>query len=227
MIKFLTAIVMSLILFPLSYPPKYDDEVITAFREKNCKNPIPIVSDPYLDNEEMCYEEFQVCAVNYIDENKIDYELVTVNSERKAEELGYHITHSGPCGACSTLYDLALYMEERDLTTPSAHCGIIGIPDEERGLQCFEKLGLTEECSKIWWYNTVNSRKYCKEVCFKHRDDPPNQDDGSLNPCLQCDEDYSGDIFKEYSGRTRRNSGLITNIKRPLEEIYPVYHNYY
>ena len=33
---------------------------------------------------------------------------------------------------------------------------------------------------------------------------------GHLNKCLQCDEDISGPIFKYESGRTRRNSGIIS-----------------
>lgn len=39
--------------------------------------------------------------------------------------------------------------------------------------------------------------------------------DGHLNPCLQCDEDKSGTLFKYYSGRTRRNSGIKSEIDRP------------
>jgi len=33
-----------------------------------------------------------------------------------------------------------------------------------------------------------------------------------LNPCLQCDEDVSTPVFKEFGGRTRRNSGIINTI---------------
>ena len=38
---------------------------------------------------------------------------------------------------------------------------------------------------------------------------------GKLNKCLQCDEDKSGPIFKWYAGRTRRNSGIHSEIDRP------------
>lgn len=46
--------------------------------------------------------------------------------------------------------------------------------------------------------------------------------DGSLNSCLQCDEDESGPVFKYYSGRTRRNSGIESEIPRPSDSIYPM-----
>ena len=44
-----------------------------------------------------------------------------------------------------------------------------------------------------------------------------NKPDGSLNDCLQCDEDVSGPNFKFFSGRTRRNSGIPSAIMRPPE----------
>jgi hypothetical protein len=46
--------------------------------------------------------------------------------------------------------------------------------------------------------------------------------DGSLNPCIQCDEDLSGPIFKYYSGRTRRNSGIKSEIDRPGDQVYDI-----
>jgi len=51
--------------------------------------------------------------------------------------------------------------------------------------------------------------------------------DGELNKCLQCDEDKSGPIFKYESGRTRRNSGIKSEIDRPVDQIYNVSHCYY
>ena len=41
---------------------------------------------------------------------------------------------------------------------------------------------------------------------------PYNQEDGTLNPCLQCDEDVFGPVFKALAGRTRRKSGLAAAI---------------
>lgn len=48
----------------------------------------------------------------------------------------------------------------------------------------------------------------------------PDIVDGKLNPCLECDETKSGPIFKYYSGRTRRNSGIVSSIPRPASQMY-------
>lgn len=52
-------------------------------------------------------------------------------------------------------------------------------------------------------------------------------DEGNLNKCLQCDEDKSGPVFKYYSGRTRRNSGITSEIDRPEDTIYNMTQCYY
>ena len=57
-------------------------------------------------------------------------------------------------------------------------------------------------------------------------DEPYNLEDGSLNACLQCDEDVSGDVFKTVAGRTRRNSGLASAICRPCETVWRIEHRF-
>ena len=82
------------------------------------------------------------------------------------------------------------------------------------------------------------------------RHQPPNNPDGSLNSCIQCDEDLSGPNFKVtsiifaesdllekherysikfqyFSGRTRRNSGIPSSIHRPDAQNYPMQHCYW
>ncbi len=43
-----------------------------------------------------------------------------------------------------------------------------------------------------------------------------------LAPCIQCDEDLAGPNFLKFSGRTRRNSGLLSGIARNCSTISPV-----
>ena len=43
-----------------------------------------------------------------------------------------------------------------------------------------------------------------------------------LNECLQCDEDNAGPIFTAFGGRTRRRSGLKSEIVRPCDSIYRI-----
>ena len=66
----------------------------------------------------------------------------------------------------------------------------------------------------------------CLDVCLAELENPNHQEDGSLNPCIQCDEDESGPVFKAVSGRTRRNSGLPSALCRPCDSIYRVDHDY-
>jgi hypothetical protein len=51
--------------------------------------------------------------------------------------------------------------------------------------------------------------------------------DGKLNDCIQCDETLSGPVFKYEAGRNRRNSGIVSEIRRDNKEIYNITHCYY
>ncbi|MEZ5507795.1 MAG: hypothetical protein R3F38_18265 [Gammaproteobacteria bacterium] len=55
----------------------------------------------------------------------------------------------------------------------------------------------------------------------------PVDADGNLNPCLLCDEMLSGPGFQYSAGRIRRNSGILSEIERPDEQVYPVNHDYF
>jgi hypothetical protein len=65
------------------------------------------------------------------------------------------------------------------------------------------------------------------EECMSSLEAPHHMMDGSLNACIQCDEDNSGPVFKSVAGRTRRNSGLPSGLCRPCNSVYPVVHNAY
>merc|ERR1711990_870839 len=95
--------------------------------------------------------------------------------------------------------------------------------------KCLEKLSFSPQCAEIWSYNIRNTRKHCSKVCFISwaKGEPFNKPDGSLNDCLQCDEDNSGPNFKYYSGRTRRNSGIPSSIHRPASSIHNMTHCYW
>ena len=169
----------------------------------------------------------KVCGVLYKDHKKRDsYQLITYDNIEEAKMAGAYITHSTTCGVCSTLQDLAVYMESSDLTTPVRACGFKGLLSESWNIKCLKDLGFSNDCSKIWLYNTKNTSKKCLFPCLRYFLSPNNDEDGNLNPCLQCDEDQSGNIFKKVAGRTRRNSGLISAIERPKDEIFPVVHDY-
>lgn len=176
--------------------------------------------DAYLNDHE------SVCAIRYLDQDHKLYEMKHFSSAKAAEDAFFTVTHQGRCGACSHVKDLAVYLKQ-NLTRVVRSCGMRTISPLIR--RCLYGLGFTSSCVDIWEYNVRNTRSECFWVCMKSwfKNEPFNKPDGSLNDCLQCDEDQSGPVFKYYSGRTRRNSGITSAIKRPGSQVYEMNHCYY
>jgi hypothetical protein len=130
---------------------------------------------------------------------------------------------------CSTLQDLAAYMERPTIDDISVKCGARAILNVTDGIVCFmENVGFTEPCAAIWTYNALNTLAECGDLCRIHslsglpnNEDPPECD---LVPCIQCDEDKSGFYFKLFGGRTRRRSGLLSAIVRNCTEVPRLIH---
>eukprot|EP00116_Pleurobrachia_bachei_P008660 sb/3468922/ len=201
------------------------------------EEPIPTLvsilqTDPYLDpsnpppspNPSFCAMQWSNNTVGGLRK----YRLANFESEDSARHANYSITHRGHCASCSTLQDLGVYMRQ-NLTSATRHCGMLGIVSSKLQRDCLRDIGFSEECISIWGYNIVNTRKECFWVCIKSaaEREPFNKPDGSLNDCLQCDEDKSGPNFKFFSGRTRRNSGIPSAIKRPDSQVYHMEHCYW
>jgi hypothetical protein len=211
--------------------------VISEFKSKILINPTPkFNSNPYLNQNEELKEKINktllnkeiVCAIKYLDLNRKEYEIKNFESKNLAEENGFTVTHQGKCGACSNLNDLAVYLSG-DLTSPVRKCGILSLLSNNLSLKCLLQLGFTETCSQIWLYNAINTRQNCFWICIYSwiKKEPFADIDGRLNRCISCDEDISGPIFKYFSGRSRRNSGIESEIRRPGEQIYNLTHCYY
>lgn len=166
-----------------------------------------------------------LCGVVVEDEAEKTYRLETFSDEDAAAAAGAIVTHYDACGLCSTLPDFAVYVEKRDIGAQVRACGIrnFGQPFEVL-VGCIESLGFTRPCAQIWAYNLRHTQANCLNVCAN--DDPYHLQDGSLSPCLECDEIISGPVFKAVAGRTRRNTGLASSICRPCNEVQPIEHNY-
>jgi len=156
------------------------------------------------------------------------YTLKDFPSEEAVAEAGFTITHKGQCGSCSTLQDLGVYIGQ-NLTSPVRRCGLEGIVSKHLMTECLKRIGFSDNCIPIWEDNTLNTRAQCFWPCLKSwaTNEPFNKPDGSLNDCLQCDEDNSGPNFKYFSGRTRRNSGIPSSIHRPASTVYNMTHCYW
>ncbi len=55
----------------------------------------------------------------------------------------------------------------------------------------------------------------CGKICATELSDPNNGPAPActLNDCLQCDEDLAGPLFSSIGGRTRRRSGLLSEVR--------------
>ncbi|MBN2077990.1 MAG: hypothetical protein JW838_03435 [Spirochaetes bacterium] len=199
----------------------------TAFSDTVALNPMDILDDPYRAG--LPYEgspPSSVCAVHFTDSSQRHYLLKTFDTAREAVAAGYRVTHHGACGACSPLRDLDVYLRNPDLTRAARKCAF---RMSRRGItRCLEGLGMSSPCARIWYYNIRNTARHCLGTCLRSwmRREPYNGADGSLNRCLRCDEEKSGPLFKRYAGRTRRNSGIESEIVRGADEVLPVGHGY-
>jgi hypothetical protein len=209
-------------------PEAADARFLRVLRSKIPIDPIESRGDPYLiwqNQPPPAAPAGTVCGVKF-EQDQVHYHLTTFGSVAAARSAGFAATHLGACGTCSTLQDLAVYLEKPDLTTPVRRCGISW--DASASLTCLDGLGFSAACAQTWQYNLRNTRRHCATVCIWSwiKGEAPTRKDGQLNTCLQCDEDRSGPVFKATAGRTRRNSGIHSSIPRPNDEIAPIIHDY-
>lgn len=206
--------------------PNYGPDDLAALRALTLLEPPALLAtDPY-DAPATPIDDEAVCAV-VRPPGETTYTLRDYPSEADALADGAQPTHFGVCGLCSSLEDLAVYLEQPDLTEPVRACGLMFPrgPAEDH-LACLRALGFTEPCAQIWYFNTLHTRERCLAPCVAALDEPYHLPDGSLNECILCDEVQSGPVFKAIAGRTRRNSGVASALCRPCREVRPIVHRY-
>jgi hypothetical protein len=225
---------------PLQDIPSNDfTQLIPAYQRLTLMNPIALIDfcDPYNDSE--CVTEPPLdptagaCVVAY-DEDADDvctstgtssYRLLNYpGTADEAVTAGLDVTHAGPCGACSSLQDLAVYMERSaDLRARSTICAIRGSTSAQDGVNCFINEGFTQQCAQVWYYNTKTTNEVCGSTCLlfvvSAEPNTGSAPECLLAECLQCDEDNAGPVFMQYAGRTRRTSGLLSSIVRPCADV--------
>jgi hypothetical protein len=148
------------------------------------------------------------------------YDIRTFSSREEAFSENAVITHEGSCGLCSTAQDLALYLKT-DFTDAGKKCATKGLFNEQQGLQCYQDIGLSLECAKIWNYDGIYDGKVCGATCAGSLSEPNNGPPPAceINACLECDEELAGPLFSQFAGRTRRRSGLLSEIVRDCDSI--------
>lgn len=195
--------------------------------------PEPLTFDPY--NRPMPDVPDGVCGLVVENADSLQYYLETFANGEEALAAGATVTHNSPCGMCSSLQDLAVYAEQPDLGTLVRNCSFENLLAPFGQLvACLEDIGFSRPCAVIWAYNAKNTQEKCFQPCIEAMLSellqgeiiPYNNADGSLSPCIGCDEEISGPIFKAYAGRTRRNSGLPAGICRSCDEVAALSHDY-
>lgn len=206
--------------------PTYDIDDLAALRAAVLLDPpAPSGADPYATPPPPDPAADAVCGV--LRAGGGQYRLATYADARAAAEAGAAVTHGGACGVCSSLADLAVYIERPDLTEPVRACGLAHLTGSVQDLAgCIAELGFTPACAEVWAYNTLHTRAACGAICLALLDAPYHAPDGRLNECLQCDEDESGAVFLAVAGRTRRNTGVPSSMCRPCDEVWPLTHRY-
>lgn len=137
-----------------------------------------------------------VCAHHYSDKCD-EYTIANYNSTEEAKAAGGVVTHFGMCGTCSTRQDLGVYMKYPDMTSVGKTCGIKTLYSINSARQCFEDLGMTPPCARIWADNAKYDSKNCLMVCLGQYFSAYNgkYPRCELNACLECDENGAGPIF--------------------------------
>lgn len=199
-------------------------------------NPLSLSCNPYSDDQcdtDPPLESGSVCAAEIIasgDTCPDDYlyRLHTLASKEEAEADGFIVTHEGACGVCSSLQDLSVYMASPDLSDSGIKCAFRALANITDGVECYKELGFSDACAAIWLYNTQYTSSMCLTPCLQHASSGlPNNGPApgcELVECMQCDEDVSGPLFKKFAARTRRASGLLSQIVRPCNAVPKVIH---
>lgn len=209
-------------------PPTYTETELAALEAAvEVDGPAVPTADPYDTPEQFPEQPSKVCAVLKDASVAHGYRVKTFESAAAAEAAGGEVTHTEACGLCSSLQDLAVYLRKPDLTTPVRECGLVGFREgDDASRACLAQIGFTEACAAIWFFNTRHTRQVCLNECITRLNEPNLLPDGGLNPCIQCDEDQSGPVFKAVAGRTRRNSGVPSGLCRPCDSVSHVTHRY-
>ncbi|MBM4777748.1 MAG: hypothetical protein GQE15_08600 [Archangiaceae bacterium] len=168
-----------------------------------------------------------VCAVHVVDEGAKTYRLKTHATQAEATAAGGRVTHLDPCGACSTLADLAVFGREADLGRRVQDCGVKTVAAGlEANVTCLQELGFTPACARIWGYSTRFTRGKCLGTCFTLLDAAYHLPDGGVNECLACDEKEGAAILRASAGRTRRNTGVPSAVCLPCGSVARVRHEW-
>jgi hypothetical protein len=151
--------------------------------------------------------------------------LTTVPSLADAVAAGDYVTHLGPCGACSSLQDLAVMINTDSLPMEANDCfwESGGLEDFGVARACFERLGFTSNCARIMasYQDRINRR--CSSFCAafalgQGQSAPACEESASCYPCVDLIEQR----YKIVAGRLDTLSGYPSWSAAQCDEIAPL-----
>ena len=138
------------------------------------------------------------CYVVFRDPQRTTYDMITASeppttSNSLERSYGVFLSHTTPCGVCSNLQDLAVYLETPDLTNPVRLCGFTSFVSDRITVDCLkDAIGFSDTCATIWFHNTQHTRSKCLWPCLLHLFSPNNMPVGFVDPC-RPDNDNNDD----------------------------------
>jgi hypothetical protein len=181
----------------------------------------------------VCAIEYTAAAdVNATCDNRL-YGLNSYPSAEEADSAGAVVTHSGPCGVCSNLEDFTMrMMNAANFQATTVLCSVSYTINRDFNdlVACFrERLGLTEECGKLWAHYSDTNAGVCAEACASNINGEGNltgsPPECALSECLQFSNSTFQADFDILSGRTWAHSGITEQIARPCNGFFRVVHN--
>ena len=124
----------------------------------------------------------EVCGVRFVDAERVRYRLRTFADRRSALVAGYIVTHSHHCGTCSSLRDLAVYLQQPDRTTPARSCARKWTAGAVR-MCLMEEIGFDAHCAETWTCNVPHTRGRCAASSAVRDPRVSRRACGSARPC--------------------------------------------
>jgi len=233
----------------------FSKEIIDAWKSQTAINPYTLDCNPFedgtycdteppLDSELLRLGDTAVCAVHYersavtSDNNQLcesqAYRLQTYPSWEEAEAAGGFVTHTGHCGVCSTMQDLAVYAEFLLPTSPGNFCRRQAVQSLENGIACYRGLGMTQDCARIWSDTSWNTATNCFTSCvidptlpqFGGEDDEePQEQDNGTSTLIELNATHS-EISMESSTNTDSACELSECLQCDEEVSAPLFERY-
>lgn len=212
--------------------------MLKTFRELNLVNPMKVWCDPLQLTECIStLEEGEACVVDLIAPDSIQeapcpsgysYRLTTVPSLEDAIAEGQYITHTGACGTCSSLQDLALMIEYPNLPYKAQQCFFrsSALKNIEEGIACYQEIGFTQTCSATLAYHQKRIvDKGCGYQCatWAYDGDLGRPSCEDVTGCGPCVDNFGITAQLELiSGRTFANSGYPSQKAQQCVNIAPI-----